>query len=93
MARLLVAVLALFLTDSLFEWAHLPGANADSLIQGRGMWGGIGVLAGLVALAWLALEAMRALGRLAPLLDLHKADVYGAGLGLVFAVLTAVEFA
>jgi hypothetical protein len=89
-------LLVAFIAASLFAWAVPTADYADngSLLQGstKSMWSGLGLFAGLLALGWLAFEALRSFGALGRVLDPRKANLIGAGLGISFVALTTIEF-
>ncbi len=78
----------LYLIISFFDWQQV---SAFGITAGRSEWAGIGILAGLLAIALLAWEVMRLLGVKIPTGAVSEGLV-SVGLALLLAVFTVITF-
>lgn len=79
----------LYLIFSFFDWQQVSGFG---ITVGRTEWTGIGIVAGLVAIALLAWEAARLLGIKVPLGELSE-GIVSLGIALLLALFTVITFA
>jgi hypothetical protein len=79
----------LYLIFSFFDWQQVSGFG---ITVGRTEWSGIGIVAGLVAIALLAWEAGRLLGIKVPLGELSE-GIVSLGIALLLALFTVITFA
>ena len=79
----------LYLIISFLDWQQVSGFG---ITVGRTEWTGIGIVAGLVAIALLAWEAARLLAIKVPLGELSE-GIVSLGVALLLALLTVITFA
>jgi hypothetical protein len=85
----------LYVIDSLSDWEKLMGYSFTgrwSVLYGRTEWHGVGVLAGIVALALLATELFRAFSPTADRSVENSRNFWSTGLAVSLLVLTILVF-